>query len=111
VGQDEDPQPLVRRAVLGGNAPLERFLSLEPVRRERARRRRVAHAPKLSQDGLEAERDVTGDVFEEGPFGSAFADDAGDVGPEMTGIIGTALLQNSGRLGFTLRIHAVRRAA
>ena len=73
MGQDEDPQPLVRRADL--------------CRREQARRRRVAQSRKLSQDGLEAEGDVPGDVFEEDPFGAAFADDAGDVGPEMTGIV------------------------
>ena len=81
MGQDEDPQPLVRRADL--------------CRREQARRRRVAQSPKLSQDGLEAECDVTGDVFEKHPFGSAFADDPGDIGPEVTGIVSPAAL--SGR--------------
>ena len=75
VGQDEDAQPLVRRADL--------------CRREQARRRRVAQSPKLSQDGLEAEGDVPGDVFEEDPFRAAFADDAGDLGPEVPGIVGT----------------------
>lgn len=64
-------------------------------RREQARRRRVAQSPKLSQDGFESKGDVSGDVFEEDPFGAAFADDAGDVGPEMTGIVGAAAL--SGR--------------
>ena len=81
MGQDEDPQPLVRRADL--------------CRREQARRRHVAQSPKLSQDGFEAEGDVPGDVFEEDPFGAAFLDDAGDVGPEVTGIIGPTAL--SGR--------------
>jgi len=81
VGQDEDPQPLMRRADL--------------CRREQARRRRVAHAPKLSQDGFKAEGDVTGDVFEEHPFRATFANDAGDVGPEVAGIVGAATL--SGR--------------
>ena len=81
MGQDEDPQPLVRRADL--------------CRREQARRRRVAHAPKVSQDGLEPEGDVTGDVFEEDPFRAAFADDAGDIGPEVAGIVSAASL--SGR--------------
>ena len=33
---------------------------------------------------------MTGDVFEEHPFRAAFVDDAGDVGPEVTGIIGPA---------------------
>ena len=74
MGQDEDPHPLVRRA--------------DFCRREQARRRRVAHAPKLSQDGFEAEGDVTGDVFEEHPFRAAFGDNPGDVWPEVPGIIG-----------------------
>ena len=76
MGQDEDAEPLVRRA--------------DFCRREQARRRRVAHAPKLSQDGFKAEGDMTGDVFKEDPFGGAFPDDAGDLGPEVPGIIGTA---------------------
>ena len=75
MGQDEDPQPLVRRA--------------DFCRAEQARRRRVAHAPKLSQDCLKAEGDVTDDVFEEDPCGAALADDAGDIGPEVAGIVGT----------------------
>ena len=78
MGQDEDPEPLVRRA--------------DFCRREQARRRRVAHAPKLSQDGFEAEGDVTGDVFKEDPFGLALADDAGHLGPEVAGIIGSTAL-------------------
>jgi len=81
VGQDEDAQPLVRRA--------------DFCRAEQTRRRRVAHVPKLSQDGLEAEGDVPGDVFEEDPCGAAFADDAGDVGPEVARIVGPTAL--SGR--------------
>ena len=78
MGQDEDAQPLVRRA--------------DFCRAEQARRRRVAHAPKLSQHGFKPEGDVTGDVFEEDPFRPAFPDDAGDLGPEMAGIVGTAAL-------------------
>jgi hypothetical protein len=81
VGQDEDAQPLVRRANF--------------CRAEQARRRRVAHVPKLSQDGLKAEGDVPGDIFEEDPLGATFSDDAGHVWPEVAGIIGTAAL--SGR--------------
>ena len=75
MGQDEDAEPLVWRA--------------DFCRAEQARRRRVAHVPKLSQDGFKTEGDVTGDVFEEDPFGGTFADDPGDIGPEMPGIIGT----------------------
>ena len=81
MGQDEDPEPLVRRA--------------DFCRAEQARRRRVAHAPKLSQDGFKAESDVTGDVFEKDPFGLALPDNPGDVGPEVPGIVGTTAL--SGR--------------
>jgi hypothetical protein len=78
VGQDEDPQSLVRRA--------------DFCRREQTRRRRVAHAPKLSQDGFEAKGDVTGYVFEEHPFWAAFADNSGDIGPEMPGVVCTLAL-------------------
>ena len=73
MGQDEDAQPLVRRANF--------------CRAEQARRRRVAHAPKLSQDGFKAEGDVTGDVFEEDPFRGTFPHNAGDFGPEMAGVV------------------------
>ena len=38
---------------------------------------------------------MPGDVFEEDPFGAAFADDAGNIGPEVTGVVGAATL--SGR--------------
>ena len=75
MGQDEDAEPLVRRA--------------DFCRREQTRRRRVAHAPKLSQDGFKAEGDVTGDVFEEDPFGRTLPDNPSDLGPEMAGIVGT----------------------
>jgi len=33
---------------------------------------------------------VPGDVFEEDPFRAAFSDDAGDIGPEVPGIVGPA---------------------
>ena len=81
MGQDEDAQPLVRRANF--------------CRAEQTRRRRVAQTPKLLQDGFEAEGDVTGHVFEEHPLGAAFPDDAGDIGPEVAGIVGATAL--SGR--------------
>ena len=74
MGQDEDAQPLMRRADL--------------CRREQARRRRIAQSPKLSQDGFKAEGDVPGDVLEEDPFGATFADDPRNVGPEVPRIVG-----------------------
>ena len=53
----------------------------------------------LSQDGFEAEGDVTGDVFEKDPSGAAFADDTRDVWPEVPGVIGaTALASGAERL-------------
>jgi len=78
VGQNEDPKPLVRRTDL--------------CRAEQTCRRRVAHAPKLSQDGLKPEGDMAGDVFKKDPFGVALLNDTGDIGPEVAGIIGTAAL-------------------
>ena len=85
VGQDEDAQPLVRRANL--------------CRAEQARRRRVAHAPKFSQDGFKAKGDVTGDVFKEDPFGGTFPHDSGDFGPEVAGVsCATALSGGAERL-------------
>ena len=63
-------------------------------RAEQARRRRVAHSPKFSQDGLEPEGDMAGDVFEEDPRGAAFGDDAGDIGPEVSGIVGATALSS-----------------
>jgi hypothetical protein len=73
VGQDEDAQPLVWRT--------------DFCRAEQARRRRVTHAPKFSQHGFKPEADVSCDVFEEDPFGAAFPDDAGNVGPEVPRVV------------------------
>ena len=56
-------------------------------RAEQARRRRVAHAPKLSEDGLKPKGDMAGDVFKKDPLWAAFADDAGDIGPEVPRIV------------------------
>ncbi len=81
MGQDEDAQPLVLRT--------------DFCRAEQARRRRVAHVPKLSKDSFEAESDVTGDVFEEDPFGGAFGDDPGDLGPEMARVVCTSAFASS----------------
>ena len=78
MGQDEDAQPLVRRANF--------------CRAEQTRRRRVAQTPKLSQDGFKSEGDVAGYVFEKDPFWATFGDDAGDLGPEVAGIIGATAL-------------------
>ena len=76
MGQDEDALALVRRA--------------DFCRAEQTRRRRVTHVPKLSQHGFQAEADVTGYVFEKDPCGAALSDDAGDLWPEVAGIVDTA---------------------
>jgi len=76
VGQDEDALPLVRRA--------------DFCRAEQARRRRVAQVAKLTQHGFKPEGDVPSDVLKEDPFGAALPNDAGDLGPEVAGIVGTA---------------------
>jgi len=98
VGQDEDAQPLVRCA--------------DFCRAEQTRRRRVAHAPKISQDGFKAERDVTGDVFEKYPFRATFPDDAGDIWPEVPGVVGPGSLSGGaeGLAGIPGQ-HRVERAA
>ena len=61
-------------------------------RAEQPRRRHVAHCPKLSQDGLEAEGDVPGDVCKKDPFGRTLPDDAADLWPEMARIVGPTAL-------------------
>ena len=78
MGQDEDAQPLVRRA--------------DFCRREQARRRRVAQSPKLSQDSFKAEGNVPRDVFEKDPFRGALSDNPGDVWPKVAGIVGATAL-------------------
>ena len=75
MGQDEDAQPLVRRANF--------------CRAEQTRRRRVAQPPKLSQDGFKPEGNVTSDIFEEDPFWGTFPDNPGDVWPKVPGVIST----------------------
>jgi hypothetical protein len=95
VGQDEDAEPLMRRA--------------DFCRAEQARRRRIAHCPKLSQHGFKAKADVAGDVFEEDPCRMAFGDDAGDVWPEVAGIICTTALSGRAEGLAGISGYAVRR--
>ena len=80
MGNDEHPEAFMRRTCFS--------------RRECASRRREAHFPKLSQHGLEPEADMTGDVLEEDPFEPRpeLAGDAGDMGPEVAGIVGAPAL-------------------
>ena len=55
---------------------------------------------------------MPGDIFEEDPFRAAFADDAGDVGPEVAGIISATALacRAEGLAGITCK-DCIERAA
>lgn len=59
-------------------------------RREDASPDLIAQAAKVSGDVPKSQGDVAGDVFEEDPTRLHFADDPGDLGPEVSGIVGTA---------------------
>jgi hypothetical protein len=76
VGQNEQPLPNVRRA---------RF-----SRCEHARCDRVTHAAKLGIDSGEAQAEVSLDIFEEDEPRLDLSDDAGDLGPEVSGILFTS---------------------
>ena len=78
VGQDEDPSPAMARACFS--------------RCEQARFWCVAQFAKASGDVGKSQIDVPFDIFEEGPFGPDLVNDAGDIGPEVAGIICTAAL-------------------
>ncbi len=73
LGKDEQPLALVRRA--------------DFRRREEARRKSVAHADQSSGDLGKAEAEMMGDVFKEDEGRSAFPDDAGDMRPEVAGVV------------------------
>ena len=73
VGQNEQPLPYVRRA---------RF-----SRREQARLDAVTHALKLSGDVPKSQGQVAFDVLQEHPARPDFSHDAGDFGPEVSGVV------------------------
>ncbi len=73
VGQNEEPLPDMRPANFS--------------RRLHARCNPVAHALKVSDDVLQAKGEMACDVFEEAPGGLHFADDPGDVWPEVAVIV------------------------
>ena len=55
---------------------------------------------------------MTGDVFEKDPLGAAFPDDAGDLGPEVAGIVGApALARHAERLARISGSDDIHRAA
>lgn len=68
-------------------------------RREEACRKAVAHADQSCGDFGEAEAEMMGDILEEDEGRLDFADDAGDMGPEVARIICTpALARDAERL-------------
>ncbi|MBB4268323.1 hypothetical protein GGD89_003990, partial [Roseospira visakhapatnamensis] len=78
MGQYEQPGPFVARACF--------------KRRMESRRNAVAQAAEVSGDEVEAEAEMSGDVFEEDPGRPRFANDPGDMGPEVARIAGAAPL-------------------
>lgn len=72
MGQEEEPSPAVASADFS--------------RREQARRNVVAQALKVCADFGKAQIEVAFDVFAEHPLGIDLVDNAGDIGPEMSGV-------------------------
>jgi hypothetical protein len=76
VGQDPEPLALMRRTDVRSA--------------EQCRRHAVAHCFQVSNDILEAKRDVARDVLEEAERRRDLLDDSSDVGPEVAGIVSTS---------------------
>jgi hypothetical protein len=97
-GEDEQPLALVGRT--------------DFRRRKEACRKAVAHADQSAGDFGEAEAEMMGDILEEDEGRLAFADDAGDMRPEMARILGAeALASNRERLARIARSDDIHRAA
>jgi len=76
VGQDEQPLSPVRRSNVGRS-------DTTPFRIE-------PHFGKVGKDIGQPKRNVSGDVLEKAERGSAVAQDAGNVGPEVALVGGTS---------------------
>ena len=97
-GEDEEPLALVGRA--------------DFRRREEACRKAVAHADQSAGDFGEAEAEMMGDIFEEDEGRFDFADDAGDMRPEVPRVVrASALARDGERLARIARSDDVHRAA
>ena len=97
-GEDEQPLTLVGRA--------------DFRRREEACRKAVAHADQSACDFGEAEAEMMGDILEEDEGRFDLADDAGDMGPEVTRVVrAPALARDRERLARIARSDDVHRAA
>jgi len=98
VGKDEEPFTLVRRT--------------DFRRRKEACRKSVAHIDQSCGDFGKAEAEMMGDVFEKDERGVDFADNAGDVGPEVPGVFrAEALACQRERLARVARREDIHRAA
>ena len=98
VGEDEEPLALVGRA--------------DFRRREEACRKPVAHADQSCGDFGEAEAEMMGDILEEHEGRFDFADDAGDMRPEVPRVVrAPALARDGERLARIARSDDVHRAA
>ena len=97
-GEDEEPLAPVGRA--------------DFHRREEACRKPVAHADQSAGDFGEAEAEMMGDILEEDEGRFDFADDAGDMRPEVARIVRAPALAGDGeRLARIARSDDVHRAA
>ncbi len=97
-GEDEEAFPLVGRA--------------DFRRRKQSCRKPVAHADQSAGDFGEAEAEMMGDIFEEDEGRFAFADDPGDMRPEVARIVrAPALARHAERLARISRRDDIHRAA
>jgi hypothetical protein len=97
-GEDEEPLAFVGRT--------------DFRRRKEACRKAVAHADQSAGDFGEAEAEMMGDIFEEDEGRLGFANDAGDMRPEVARVIRAAPLASHGeRLARIARSDDVHRAA
>ncbi|KGJ14286.1 hypothetical protein IX54_07565 [Paracoccus sanguinis] len=100
LADGEDEQPL---------APMGRT---DFRRREEACRKPVAQADQSCGDFGEAEAEMMGDIFEEDEGRLNLVDDAGDMGPEVAGIVGApALARHAERLARISGSDDIHRAA
>ncbi len=100
LADGEDEQPL---------APMGRT---DFRRREEACRKPVAQADQSAGDFGETEAEMMGDIFEEDEGRFDFADDAGDMGPEVAGIVrAPALARHAERLARISGSDDIHRAA
>ena len=81
-------------------------------RRKQSCRKAVAHADQSAGDFGEAEAEMMGDIFEKDEGRLAFADDPGDIRPEVARILGTpSLARHAERLARIARRDDIHRAA